>query len=154
MSIDSLLAFFPLDTHPITENDKGLLKAWLLEIFNERDKTRTQEWDMKGIDEALKSNRFDGTWHCETLHMALHQLATTSLDTYVEVAEEPSLIKQWDESLRLPELEIIERLKHVRSLLVVSKRCCPACTVLVGSLDNRFIYSGSHVIWSAVALPP
>ena len=42
-------------------------------------------------------------------------------------------------------------------MLMISKRCCSSCNTLAAGLPDTWspvVYPGSHVQWSAVALPP
>jgi hypothetical protein len=153
MSADDVLDNFQVGGQPIDQESRDLIRQWIMDMFTAKEGlnmskevvTRTMA-DKKG---------FKGTWHCETIHVVLHLLALRDPIDYVDSSD---VSQHDDESLRLPDESVIEHFKKMQNLVAVSKRCCPACNILVNHMGimgkNKLVYSGSHVVWSAVALPP
>lgn len=124
----------------------------------------------------LGSAKFSETYHCETLLLSLYAFQaairsafgnTKTSDTAFSVA--PDVISTFKVSSQTfcndllvhPKADLISQEMN-ESLLMVSKRCCPACHKLVELVraelryngKDDLLYPGSHVVWSAVALPP
>jgi len=117
--------------------------------------TKAQDWP-----NGLESDLFFGTWHCECLLMSLHLLSSADPgDVYLTP---DAALAENDHHLHLPGSDVLEKFKNIQSLLMVSKRCCPACYQLVNLVRQKqsrdkvqvMIYPGYHVTWSSVALPP
>ncbi len=147
--ISTFLKTFQPDGKDLSEQECKEIFDWL------EDNTKAKTY--KG---GLESRVFHGTWHCETLLMSLHLLSSVNADSvrlpaHAEVPENDHLL--------LPEEDVIQKFKDIRALLMVSKRCCPACNKLLERVRQeqtekssrpKTIYPGFHVTWSSVALPP
>jgi hypothetical protein len=150
MSADDVLDNFEVCGQAIDQESRDLIRQWIMDLFTAKEGLNMS---MDVVARMMAdSHGFKGTWHCETMHIALHLLALRDPIDYVDLSD---LSMNNDKSLRLPDENVVEHFKNIQNLVVVSKRCCPACNILVQHMGkNKFIYSGSHVVWSTVALPP
>lgn len=166
------------ENRTLYEKEIEAIKGWLAEKQLVTLKPKSDEISKKQLDKhegtteedrlkSLATNKmeaffaseyFTGTWHCETILLALQLLSNASPSTYVaETSAEVDLSGTSQRTLLLPNSAAIEALKDMRNHVVVSKRCCPACTSLVKAVrvqEKAILYSGGHPVWSAVALPP
>lgn len=106
--------------------------------------------DTKWEDEK----NFDGNFHCETLMLSLQLLHKTHA-ARDEVSSDESIENPY---LRLPSKDIIDRFADPAKVLLVSKRCCPACHALMKYVNEnaaeRILFPGYHEYWFTAALPP
>ncbi|KAL9595896.1 MAG: hypothetical protein Q9219_006164 [cf. Caloplaca sp. 3 TL-2023] len=134
--------------------DRDAIKRWLIGL-----PTMGQR--------AWNRARFTGTWHCEAILLSLHALAVSALrgsteDLYWLIFEQQKYdlssasqtpLEQVSQSVKPPAVvssELIDYLKVVIQSL-------SGCNTIVGDFYGTgppVVYPGSHVQWSAVALPP
>jgi len=148
--ISTFLKTFQPDGRDLSEQECREIFDWL------EDNTKA-----KGFPNGLETEVFYGTWHCETLLMSLHLLSSVDADSLRLPAD--AEISANDHHLLLPEKDVVQKFKDIRALLMVTKRCCPACNQLLELVRKQqkkdpsravTMYPGFHVTWSSVALPP
>jgi hypothetical protein len=117
---------------------------------HERRKDKPVISDTKWEDEKS----FDGTFHCETLMLALQLLYKTQAARDEAGSDENSEHPY----LQLPSKDIVDSFANPAKVLPVSKRCCPTCHALMNyvneNADEKILYPGHHENWFTAALPP
>ncbi|KAK1543987.1 hypothetical protein CPAR01_04620 [Colletotrichum paranaense] len=151
----------PVETAPTFADQKMMKIEEFLEGFVLKDGQKLESSERHQIGawfyEQVKrpdTEAFPGTWHAETILMCLSALSNS---------EEPyaTTVHQTEDSinvLELPDPQVLNALKDMAAPLLVNKRCCPSCYLLLkhmeGSSNQKFLYGGVHSDWFGCSLPP
>ncbi|KAK1764162.1 hypothetical protein QBC33DRAFT_209581 [Phialemonium atrogriseum] len=133
-SVRSLLSNFRLSSGKmLAKNELDCILAWIAQKSDKLDFTS-----------------FAGTYHCETVMFSLQLLARDRVNMTTTSAAERGVL--------LPDKEVVNEFVKDITILPVTKRCCPACHILLNYVSDLTLkairYPGSHPHWSSCSLPP